>query len=47
VVIFELLNDDLHPKLAGLVQPILDAPTPDYARDPELQHKPKSTDAPN
>lgn len=47
VVIFELLNDDLHPKLAGLVQPILDAPTPDYASDPELQHKPKSTDAPN
>jgi beta-galactosidase len=47
VVIFELLNDNLHPKLAGLVQPTLDAPTPDYASDPELQHKPKSTDAPN
>jgi beta-galactosidase len=44
VVIFELLKNDPSPKLAGLTQPILDAPTPDYATDPERQRKPKATD---
>lgn len=44
VVIFELFNNDRQPRLAGLTQPILDAPTPDYAGDPEHQRKPKSTD---
>ncbi|HSU19200.1 MAG TPA: beta-galactosidase family protein [Acidobacteriaceae bacterium] len=44
VVIFELLKDDPQPKLAGLTRPILDAPTPGYANDPERQRKPKSTD---
>jgi beta-galactosidase len=44
VVIFELLKNDPHPKLAGLTQPILDAPTPGYETDPERQRKPKSTD---
>lgn len=44
IVIFELLKDDPHPKLAGLRQPILDAPTPGYATDPERQRKPKPTD---
>jgi beta-galactosidase len=44
VVIFELLKNDPQPKLAGLTQPILDAPTPGYASDPEHQRKSKSTD---
>jgi beta-galactosidase len=44
VVIFELLKNDPQPKLAGLTQPILDAPTPGYADDPEHQRKPKPTD---
>lgn len=44
VVIFELLKNDPHPSLAGLTQPILDAPTPGYAADPERQRKPKPTD---
>jgi beta-galactosidase len=44
VVIFELLKNDRRPKLAGLTQPILDAPTPGYASDPEHQRKPKPTD---
>jgi beta-galactosidase len=44
VVIFELLKADPHPTLAGLTQPILDAPTPGYATDPERERKPKSTD---
>lgn len=44
VVIFELLKNDPHPKLAGLTQPILDAPTPGYANDPERERKPKVTD---
>lgn len=44
VVIFELLKDDPHPKLAGLMGSILDAPTPSYATDPERDRKPKPTD---
>ena len=44
VVIFELLKDDPRPKLAGLTRPILDAPTPGYATDPERERKPKPTD---
>lgn len=44
IVIFELLKNDSHPKLAGLAQPILDAPTPGYESDPERQRKPKPTD---
>lgn len=44
VVIFELLKNDPQPKLAGLRQPILDAPTPGYANDPERQLKPKPSD---
>ncbi len=44
LVIFELLKNDPHPTLAGLAQPILDAPTSDYANDPEHQRKPKPTD---
>lgn len=44
VVIFELLKNDPHPVLAGLTQPILNAPTPGYASDPERQRKPKPTD---
>jgi beta-galactosidase len=44
VVIFELLKNDPAPKLAGLTKPILDAPTPGYATDPEHNRKPKSTD---
>jgi beta-galactosidase len=44
VVVFELLKGNPHPKLAGLTQPILDAPTPDYANDPERQRKPRPTD---
>lgn len=44
VVIFELLKNDPHPELTGLTHPILDAPTPAYADDPEHQRKPKPTD---
>ena len=44
VVIFELLKNDAQPKLAGLTTPILDAPTPGYASDPEHQRRPKATD---
>jgi beta-galactosidase len=44
VVIFELSKNDPQPKLAGLTQPILDAPTPGYESDPEHQRKPKPTD---
>jgi beta-galactosidase len=44
LVIFELLKNDPQPKLAGLTQPILDAPTPGYADDPEHQRKAKPTD---
>ncbi|SEF92292.1 beta-galactosidase [Bryocella elongata] len=40
VTIFELLKNDAAPALAGLTTPILDAPTPGYDSDPELNHKP-------
>jgi beta-galactosidase len=40
VVIFELLGNAAAPKLAGLTKPILDAPTPAYAADPEKKKKP-------
>jgi beta-galactosidase len=40
VTIFELLDNSSAPKLAGLVKPILDAPTPAYAADPEKKKKP-------
>ena len=39
VTIFELLSSDAAPKLSGLRQPILDAPTPAYASDPEHTNK--------
>ncbi len=39
VTIFELLSSDAAPKLAGLTTPILDAPTPAYASDPERRKK--------
>ena len=44
VVILELLKHDPHPKLAGLTQPILNAPTPGYANDPEHERKPNAND---
>jgi beta-galactosidase len=49
VVIFELLKNDSQPALAGLTTPILDAPTPGSATDPERNRKPNPTDefAPN
>lgn len=40
VVIFELLKNDSAPKFAGLMKPILDAPTPGYENDPERKKKP-------
>lgn len=35
VTVLELLYGTKEPKLAGLIKPILDAPTPAYATDPE------------
>jgi len=39
VVTFEMLATSASPKLKGLTQPILDAPTPGYENDPERRKK--------
>jgi beta-galactosidase len=40
VLVFELFDTTASPTLAGLTKPILDAPTPAYADDPERKKKP-------
>jgi len=40
VAIFEVLGSSPAPKLAGLLHPILDMPTPGYESDPEHKKKP-------